>query len=796
MSDTLRILETLMHTAATDAPLEARLERMLAALLALPALRLESRGCVFMAVDGWLHLIVQHRCGEELARRCRVVAPGECLCGRVLESGEPVHTRHVDEHHEIRTTDMEDHGHLVQPLRHEGGIVGVLTLYLKTGDAPSDRERAIIEAAAEVFALTLAIERKNRELAIRKHEYQTALARAADGILSVDRQGIIHYANPAAHRIFGWPENKLVGQALDVLMPPPIRTRHRTLFRQDLESETPRFLGGRPLTVPAVRAGGEQIRIELSASPPARDADRITIVLRDVTERELQKEAILRMQAAIDAAPNAIFITDPEARILDCNRAFCEQTGYTREQAVGSFASILRDPDADPEIYEAMLAHLNDGRKWEGELRIRRADGRIRVVSRSMAPVKNERGQIIFHVVVQQDITEAKAERERLEHVQRLESLGVLAGGVAHDFNNLLAAIMGNADLARRKLTADHPAQKHLNRITEASQSAAEICQQMMAYAGRDTDRETAVHINRLVESMGQLLEVSLHKGVRLKLALAEGLPPLRLSPGQIKQVVMNLITNANDAIGPDREGEIELATGVRRLSAEEISKLVGASFLAPGDYLFIQVTDNGCGMDEKTVRRIFEPFFSTKFTGRGLGLSALLGIVRKYGGGLSVTSRPGEGSSFEVLLPLSLAAEETGDEQRAGGPSGRSTRRTVLVVDDEPFIREIAGEILAEADFEVLTARNGQEALDAYRVHRDRIGCVLLDMTMPVMDGLAALKEIKTLDPEARVVLCSGYAQHDIHNHVGEGMADAALPKPFQPEKLLNTVESIIARA
>jgi signal transduction histidine kinase/CheY-like chemotaxis protein len=374
-------------------------------------------------------------------------------------------------------------------------------------------------------------------------------------------------------------------------------------------------------------------------------------------------------------------------------------------------------------------------------------------------------------------------EREKLEaqvkHAQKLESLGVLAGGIAHDFNNLLTGILGNADLGLMSVDASAPAHQALGEIKRTAERAADLSRQMLAYSGRGSFLIETIDLNEVVREMGSLLEVSISKRAALAYELAENLPAVVADATQIRQVIMNLITNASDAIG-EADGAITMRTGVRACDRAYLGDTYLDDQLPEGDYVYLEVQDTGCGMDEATVQRIFDPFFTTKFTGRGLGLAAALGIIRGHKGAVEVRSEVGRGTLFRVLLPMSdqpakgrhaaFAAEER--PEPCGG--------TVLVVDDEQAVREVAGRMLEQAGFTVLRAADGFEALSLFGDRRDEIGCVLLDLTMPRKGGEETFRELKEMRPGVRVVISSGYSEQEVAaRFAGEDVA-GFVQKPY----------------
>jgi signal transduction histidine kinase/ActR/RegA family two-component response regulator len=380
----------------------------------------------------------------------------------------------------------------------------------------------------------------------------------------------------------------------------------------------------------------------------------------------------------------------------------------------------------------------------------------------------------------------ARRELERgMLELQKLESLGLLAGGLAHDFNNLLGVIQGNAELARRRLDAADPAAAALARIETASSRAADLCRQMLAYAGKGRFITAPLDLGALVAEMADLLGATVSKTAVLDLDLAPGLPPVEGDATQLRQVVMNLISNASDSLG-SQPGTIRVATALRRCRTGEHATPAGAG-LSAGSYLELAVGDTGCGMDQATIARIFEPFFTTKATGRGLGLAAVQGIVRGHHGAIAIDSRPGGGTTFRVLLPPSAQPLPASEPPRpAGALAGR-----VLVVDDEAPLRGLACEMLAGLAVETLEAGDGLAAVELFLAERQRIDLVLLDLTMPRLGGVETLHRLRAIDPTVRVVVTSGYTAQEIGLRFGDSPPDSFLQKPYSQEALAAAVHA-----
>jgi len=389
----------------------------------------------------------------------------------------------------------------------------------------------------------------------------------------------------------------------------------------------------------------------------------------------------------------------------------------------------------------------------------------------------------------------AEDERLRLERqiqqTQRLESLGVLAGGIAHDFNNILMAILGHADLAQDELPPTSAVRESLSEIELAARRASELCRQMLAYSGRGRFVVETIVLRDIVEEMVQLLSTSISKKATVTLRLEDNRVCMKGDATQVRQIVMNLVVNAAEALG-DEPGVITVTTGTRECTPEFLNSTVAGEELAPGPYAYLEVRDTGCGMAPDTLARIFEPFYTTKFTGRGLGMSAVLGIVRGHKGTLTIQSEPGQGSTFTILFP---AIDEMVPPRNRKSKALKDTWKgsgCVLVVDDERPVRSLAKRMLTRLGFDALFANDGREAVDLYAERRGEVDFVLLDLTMPNMNGEEALHELRRVDPDIRVILSSGYTEQEIAARFeGKGLA-GFIQKPYTLEVLRNCLRSL----
>ncbi|MDX8401522.1 MAG: response regulator [Mariprofundaceae bacterium] len=496
-----------------------------------------------------------------------------------------------------------------------------------------------------------------------------------------------------------------------------------------------------------------------------------------------------------------IYGVDTEGRCIFVNDACQRLLGYAEEEMIGrNMHELIHHKRADGTPYPIEICSIY--RAFHERTRIHRddevfwrKDGEPLEVEYWSHPIF-EGDRCVGAVVSFLDIgPRREAERERaaiersMQHTQRLESLGVLAGGIAHDFNNILAAIVGNAWIAENKVFEDPlKAKERIALIHQSAEPATVLCKHSLAYSGNGQFVIKPIDLSALVEEMTHLLEVSIAKSVVIQYHLARNLPPVMADEAQIQQVVMNLITNASEAIG-DKSGVISLTTGIMRADAEYLRDCYGDK-PAPGRYAWIEVSDTGCGMDEATIARIFDPFFTTKETGHGLGMSAVLGIVRGHKGALKVYSEPGRGTTFKLLLPAAATeAHETPEEARLRLSGGAR----VLVVDDEETVREMACVMLEDMGFETIAARDGEEALRLFEQEHRNLDLVLTDLTMPHMSGHELFSRIQQIAPGFPIVLTSGYNEQEaIQQFSGKGLA-GFVQKPFTPTALAHAIRQAL---
>ena len=522
----------------------------------------------------------------------------------------------------------------------------------------------------------------------------------------------------------------------------------------------------------------------------------------DITERKRAETERHRLLEIIEATTDFIATMDLEGRTIYANGALLRLRGDATLATARGRPLSGQHPDWAVHLlsHQAIPAALAHG-FWHGETAMLDREGREFPVSQLLLVHRDDDGQPAFLSTIIRDISHQKqAEVDRMEterrmlQAQKLESLGVLAGGIAHDFNNLLTAMLGNASLARLDLPENSPVHRPLGQIENAAVRAAELCKEMLAYSGRSQLATARTDLSALVEDTTQLLQVSISKKCVLKLELHQPLPAILADPTQIRQIIMNLVINSSDAIG-ERSGLIRVSTGVIRIDRRYMEETLLSPELALGDYVYLEINDNGCGMPPEVKARIFEPFYTTKFTGHGLGLAAVLGIVRSHHGTIKVYSEPGRGTTFKLLFP---AIEDSA--QAAGKPAdGISTWRgagLALVVDDEETVRAVTARTLESFGFTPLTASDGAEGVRVFREHAGELRLVLLDLTMPHMDGEETYRELYRINPDVPVVLMSGFAEKDtVDRFAGKRLA-GFIQKPFDRKRLQAKLRSVLTPA
>ena len=645
-------------------------------------------------------------------------------------------------------------------------------------------------------------ERRQAEKALWESErkYRTLFDSATDAVFILDLKGNILDVNRTAHTRLGYTKQELLSMHVAQLDAPEYAARVPERLAQISRSGVAIFESAH------IRKDGSVMPVEVNSRLLEYEGQQAYFsIIRDITDRKRVEEALRESEerfrtllARVDSV--AVQGFGPDGTIHYWNTASERLYGYTAEEAQGrSILDLIVPGETREAIADAIGTMAATGSPLpSSEATLQCKDGSCVTVHANYAVV-NMPGRAPELYCIDIDITDRKqAEQERLElerrllHAQKLESLGILAGGIAHDFNNLLMAVLGNLDLALRKISPVSPARGNIEQSAQAARRATDLTRQMLAYSGKGRFLVKAMDLSELVEENTHLFRASVARTATLDIRLDRSLPSIEADVGQVQQVIMNLITNASEAIG-DSSGRITIATGVQVCDAQCL-KLSRIEDVPPaGRFVYLEVSDTGCGMDEQTQQRLFDPFFTTKAPGRGLGMSAILGIVRGHGGAIFVESGPGRGTSIRILFPaLEEARPESGATAgefaaEAGGPA---VSGTVLVVDDEEIVRIVCREMVEAMGLPVLTAVDGRDAVNVFTRHADSISHVILDLSMPNMDGMAAFTELVRIKPGVKIIMSSGYdEQESLQRLSGRGLA-GFIQKPYSLKNLRDALE------
>ena len=624
------------------------------------------------------------------------------------------------------------------------------------------------------------------------------VASSEDAIISKTLDGLVTSWNRGAERIFGYTAAEMIGRPVTLLFPAERLGEEAAILD--------RLRRGEHVThFESVRRhkDGRLLDVSLSISPVRDDTGRIVgaaKIARDITEHKRAVTRIEHLAANLDRiyrqVPGVIyqFVLRPDGSMAmpfasaGARHIFETSPEAVRDDITPVFEKI--PPEDLAQLKHDILESARTLQPHHHEFRIRRANGTIAWLRGDSVPERDAAGNVVWHGFIS-DVTESRRLETKLVETAKLESLGVLAGGIAHDFNNLLTGILGNASLARQELPPASLGQPMIDQIETAARRAADLCKQMLAYSGKGRFVVQRLDLNKLIEDTTHLLQISIAKTCVLRFNLASNLPAIRADATQLRQVIMNLVINGSEAIG-SRSGVLALTTGVARVDAEYLKGFRPDASPVHGDYVFIEVSDNGCGMDTATLARMFDPFFTTKFTGRGLGLAAVLGIVRGHKGGLKVYSEPGKGTTFKLFFPVADGKAQDSATPFAE-PAPFKGSGTVLVVDDEETVRTVAARMLERLGFSVVAATDGREGMEKFRADPRRFTLVLLDLTMPHLDGEETFRQMRMLNPTVRVILTSGFNQQEaVNRFIGKGLA-GFIQKPFELGSLIQVIRSVL---
>lgn len=683
-----------------------------------------------------------------------------------------------------------------------GGFRGEIMIYDSTGNPiPCMLQTKLITNEDDVpqyvvgISKSIAGERRAKE-ALQKTEkkYQQYVKNAPLGVFIVDKAGNYLEVNRAASELTGYSEDELLRMKVtDFHLAEEDEPRiFSTLLEEGFTTEIKKF----------ERKDGSEGWWSINSVKLADD--RYMALTADVTElKKLEQElsdSELNLNRAQKVARIGSWSIDLHSSTVKGSRQAHELYGLPNRTLNLAEIRDIPLPEYREQLDRALHDLINHNIPYDEEFKIQRAtDGKIFDVH-SIAEYNAER-HIIFGTI--QDITERKEVEEKrvelqrqMQHMQKLESLGLMAGGIAHDFNNLLMAIMGNLELSMAQMKPETSTFKGLENAMSAAKRASKLTLQMLSYAGRAQFHISQMDLNELIRENMEIFKINLGKNVDLKLELNDTIPAIAADVSQIQQVVMNLITNAAEAL-ENRFGTVKIITGVEQLSQSDFQQNILERNPAAGEYIYIEVSDEGVGMDQETQERLFDPFFTTKFTGRGLGMSAVKGIVEGHSGAIFVESELHAGTTIRVLLPRNDTGSESTTEQRDSPPSVKEKLNSftgkILVVDDEEMVRDVCISMIENLGMEAIQAQDGQSAVRIYQEKSSEISCAIVDYSMPGMDGVETFKELITVDPDIRIILSSGFTEDARLGELrSQGLA-GFLHKPYEFDSLRKTLTVIL---
>jgi len=673
-------------------------------------------------------------------------------------------------------------------------------IYMESVYSPIFNQKVCTHILFSTRDITKRIEAEEA-LRASEEKYRQLVELAQEGIWLIDKDSNTSFVNMSMAKMLGYTPDEMIGRHLFSFMDKRgVEIANNNLKRRE-EGITEQH------DFEFIKKDGNRIVTTLETAPILDDDGEYNGAIAgviDITERKKSEEALRaseeKYRGIFESVPTSIFILDKEGIVIDINSFHINHISKnkaTKNDFVGTNA-IKRQSIINAGLSKE-YAQLLKGKPIDlDDVYFPSTTGGPEMYANVKGVPLKDGDEIKGAVVITEDITRRKKveqEHKKLEaqiqHAAKLESLGVLSGGIAHDFNNLLTGILGNVGLAELDLPPTSSVHTNLKLIERSSIRAADLCRQLLAYSGKGKFVVKALNLNEVIEEMGTLLGTSISKKAVLKYNFSKELPVVEVDTAQIGQVIMNLIINASDAIG-EKSGVISITTGVMECDDSYLGSTFLNENLKAGIYVYVEVFDSGIGMDEETQAKIFDPFFTTKFTGRGLGLAAVLGIMRGHNGAIKIYSEPGKGTSFKILFPYS-------DKEAVTLPINQKTKQewvaegTILIIDDEDTIRDLGRQALEKIGFSILTAEDGLIGIKKFKKHKNEISAVLLDMTMPHLNGEETFRELRKINPKVRVVLSSGYNEQEAtNNFVGKGLA-GFLQKPYRAGDLIEKIKEII---
>jgi PAS domain S-box-containing protein len=618
--------------------------------------------------------------------------------------------------------------------------------------------------------------------------YRRLFESAKDGILILDADsGKVVDVNPFLLQLLGYSYNSICGQYIWELGVFKDIAASKDAFQTLQDNEYIRYDD-----LPLETRDGHPIAVEFVSNVYLVDHSKvIQCNIRDITARKRADAERKRLMAAIEQSGELIVMTDAEGQIEFVNPAFERTTGYSRKDTEGKTPRILKSGEQDDAFYRNLWETISGGRIWTGRMVNRRKNGTCYTEEATISPVRDPSGRITNYVSVRRDITDDLRLASQFQQAQKMEAVGLLAGGVAHDYNNMLSVILGYAELGLLKTDASQPLHADLEEIIKAAKRSADITRQLLTFARKQTIIPVVLDLNQTVDGMLKMLRRLIGENINLIWLADAGPCPVKMDPVQVDQILANLCVNARDAITD--VGNITIETGTAVFDDAYCADHYG---FVKGDYVLLAISDDGCGMDKETLDQIFEPYFTSKGVGRGtgLGLSMVHGIVRQNNGFINVYSEPGKGTTFKIYLPRFAGhAALTSQRKTEQIPAGHG--EIMLVVEDEPSLLALDKMMLEKSGYRVLVAGTPGEAVRLSEEYANEIHLLLTDVVMPEMNGKDLAVLLQTRYPGMKILFMSGYTA-DVIAH--RGVLDEGvnfIQKPFSMKDLAFKVHEVLEK-
>jgi len=642
------------------------------------------------------------------------------------------------------------------------------------------------ERIALLTATLQARERSTDALLDSEKRYRRLFESARDGILILDAvTGKVVDVNPFLQKLLGYSYDTIYGQYIWELGVFKDIAASKEAFRTLQDNEYIRYEN-----LPLKTCDGRPIAVEFVSNVYLVDKSKvIQCNIRDITARKTAEAERKQLLAAMEQAGEVIVMTDAQGIIQFVNPAFERTTGYSREEAIGQTPRILKSGTQDHQFYRTLWETISDGRIWMGSMVNKRKDGILYTEESTISPIYNDSGRIVNYVAVKRDITEQLQLADQFQQAQKMEAVGLLAGGVAHDYNNMLSVILGYTELALLKVDPVQPLHADLEEIYKAAIRSTDMTRQLLTFARKQTIKPVALDLNQNVASMLKMLRRLIGEDIDLAWLPQVGLDPIKIDPVQVDQILVNLCVNARDAIAG--VGKVTIET--ENVYFDEAYCACNLGFVV-GEYVLLAISDDGRGMDKEVLDHIYEPFFTSKESGQGtgLGLSMVYGIIKQNNGFINVYSETGNGTTFRIYLPR-YAGQAVDSQREKGMEIPLAGGETVLVVEDEPALLKMTKILLEKLGYRVLTAGTPGEAIGLAEKYASEIQLLITDVVMPEMNGRALAERLQSLYPSIKVLFMSGYTATIIAHR---GVLDEGvnfIQKPFSVKNLAVKVRDAI---